>query len=108
MADGSCIAFFEDPGQPFDFKNQNDFDLHIALEVSHAHLLTMFKRGTSEAIDTRGISDHGAYDSIYFRDPNGYVIELTANKGQTQVQAGNSARQRLQTWREKQNKNIRG
>ena len=104
MADDSCIAFFEDPGQPFDFKNQNDFDLHIALEVSHAHLLTMFKRGTSEAIDTRGISDHGAYDSVYFRDPNGYVIELTANKGQTQAQAENSAHKSLHAWQEKQRK----
>jgi catechol 2,3-dioxygenase-like lactoylglutathione lyase family enzyme len=31
MADGSCMAFFEEPGEPFDFKEQRDFDLHIAL-----------------------------------------------------------------------------
>ena len=29
-------------------------------------------------IEVRGISDHGFTHSIYFRDPDGYVIELTA------------------------------
>src|SRR5690242_9441701 len=33
MDDGSCIAFFEAPRLPFEFKRQGDFDLHIALEV---------------------------------------------------------------------------
>jgi len=26
------------------------------------------------------VSDHGFVDSIYFRDPNGYVIELAAKR----------------------------
>ena len=38
----------------------------------------MFLKGPQEGIDTRGIADHGFVRSIYFRDPNGYVIELTA------------------------------
>jgi catechol-2,3-dioxygenase len=38
----------------------------------------MFSKGKESNIDTRGISDHGFIHSIYFRDPNGYVIELTA------------------------------
>ena len=33
MEDGSCLAFFEAPDMPFEFKDQHDFDLHIALEV---------------------------------------------------------------------------
>src|SRR6266446_10130207 len=33
MDDGSCLAFFEVPGLPFDFKDQNALDLHIALGV---------------------------------------------------------------------------
>ena len=37
-------------------------------------------KGLANGIDTRGISDHGFIDSIYFRDPNGYVIELTAKR----------------------------
>lgn len=80
MADGSCLAFFEEPDVPFDFKAQRDFDLHIALEVSRETLLAMFEKGKAAGIETRGISDHGFIDSIYFRDPNGYVIELAAPK----------------------------
>jgi len=37
----------------------------------------MFKKGNNSEIETRGIIDHGFIKSIYFRDPNGYVIELT-------------------------------
>ena len=78
LEDGSCIAFFEAPEQPFDFHNQHDFDLHIALQVDYQTLQSMYARGKSEGIDTRGISDHGFIHSIYFRDPNGYVVELAA------------------------------
>ncbi|NQU60916.1 MAG: VOC family protein [Rhodospirillales bacterium] len=78
MADGSCLAFFEAPDQPFDFKEQHDFDLHIALEVDAETLDAMFEKGKDEGIETRGVADHGFVHSIYFRDPNGYVIELTA------------------------------
>ena len=78
MGDGSFLAFFEAPGMPFEFKHQHDFDLHIALEVDQGTLQAMFEKGKAAGIDTRGISDHGFVRSIYFRDPNGYVIELTA------------------------------
>ena len=78
MGDGSFLAFFEAPDQPFEFKKQYDFDLHIALEVEPSILKEMFSKGKESNIDTRGISDHGFIHSIYFRDPNGYVIELTA------------------------------
>jgi catechol 2,3-dioxygenase-like lactoylglutathione lyase family enzyme len=80
MDDGSCLAFFEAPDMPFQFKNQHDFDLHIALEVSQQDLHTMFAKGKAAGMETRGISDHGFIDSIYFRDPNGYVVELTAKR----------------------------
>ena len=78
LDDGSCLAFFEAPEMPFEFKNQHDFDLHIALEVEPDALEAMFKRGKDEGREVRGISDHKFIRSIYFRDPNGYVIELTA------------------------------
>jgi catechol 2,3-dioxygenase-like lactoylglutathione lyase family enzyme len=32
MGDGSFLAFFEAPEYPFDFKDQHDYDLHIALD----------------------------------------------------------------------------
>lgn len=77
MDDGSSIAFFAEPSEPFDFSPQRDFDLHLALEVPMGKLHEMFQRGRAAGIETRGISDHGFISSIYFRDPNGYVIELT-------------------------------
>lgn len=80
MDDGSCLAFFEAPDMPFEFKVQHDFDLHIALEVSQQDLHTMFAKGKAAGLEVRGMSDHGFIDSIYFRDPNGYVIELTAKR----------------------------
>jgi catechol 2,3-dioxygenase-like lactoylglutathione lyase family enzyme len=78
MGDGSCLAFFEVPGSPFDFKAQHDFDLHIALEVDRATLDAMFAKGKAAGMEVRGVADHGFIHSIYFRDPNGYVIELSA------------------------------
>lgn len=78
MGDGSFLAFFEVPDSPFDFKDQHDYDLHIALEVNMDTLHAMFEKGKASGIDTRGIADHEFIKSIYFRDPNGYVIELTA------------------------------
>ena len=78
MDDGSCIAFFEEPDESFEFKNQRDFDLHLALSVDMDTLQTMLARGKAQGIETRGVSDHGFIQSIYFRDPNGYVVELAA------------------------------
>lgn len=101
MDDNSCIAFFEAPGQPFVFKDQHDFDLHIALEVSYENLIKMFEKGKKEKIDTRGISDHGFISSIYFRDPNGYVVELTAKKTSYKGISDSNARKNLQKWNEK-------
>ena len=80
MEDGSFPAFFEEPEAPFDLKAQRDFELHIALEVSVDHLQDMKAKGEMAGIETRGVSDHGFIDSIYFRDPNGYVIELAAKR----------------------------
>ena len=101
LADGSYLAFFEAPDRPFDFKRQHDYDLHIALEVDADTLTEMFARGQAAGIETRGISDHGFVDSIYFRDPNGYVIELTAKKpGHDAMMdpATNDARRILDNW----------
>ena len=78
LDDGSSLAFFEAPHMPFEFKDQHDFDLHIALEVEPDVLEAMFERGKREGREVRGISDHKFIRSIYFRDPNGFVIELTA------------------------------
>ena len=82
MDDGSFLAFFEVPDMPFEFKEQHDFDLHIALEVDYPVLETMRQKGLARGMEVRGPSDHGFIHSIYFRDPNGYVVELTAPVGE--------------------------
>ncbi|HSD44078.1 MAG TPA: VOC family protein [Burkholderiales bacterium] len=101
MDNGSYLAFFEAPDMPFEFKPQHDYDLHIALEVQPGVLEPMMAKGKSRGIETRGISDHGFIHSIYFRDPNGYVIELTAkmaNHDRAMDPATNGARARLDQW----------
>ena len=101
LGDGSFLAFFEAPDQPFEFKTQHDFDLHIALEVGEDELNAMWAKGKAHGIETRGIADHGFIDSIYFRDPNGYVIELTSKKpghDAAMNPALNDARRKLEAW----------
>jgi catechol 2,3-dioxygenase-like lactoylglutathione lyase family enzyme len=101
LDDGSSLAFFEAPHMPFEFKDQHDFDLHIALEVEPDVLEAMFRRGKQEGREVRGISDHKFIRSIYFRDPNGYVIELTAkrpNHDEIVAQARAEAHGQLARW----------
>jgi catechol 2,3-dioxygenase-like lactoylglutathione lyase family enzyme len=101
LEDGSYLAFFEAPDMPFEFKPQHDYDLHIALEVEPPVLQQMLAKGKAQGIETRGVSDHGFIDSIYFRDPNGYVIELCAKRPNHDAMmnpASNEAREKLQRW----------
>jgi catechol 2,3-dioxygenase-like lactoylglutathione lyase family enzyme len=103
LDDGSCLAFFEAPDSPFEFKRQSDYDLHIALEVSRDDLTRMFDKGKAAGIETRGYADHHFIDSIYFRDPNGYVVELTAKRPDHDAQmdpAKNGASATLARWQE--------
>ena len=81
MDDRSCLAFFEVPGSPFDFKRQDSLDLHIALRVEPETFDAMLDKAKAEGREVRGPVDHRFVRSIYFRDPNGYVIELTASTG---------------------------
>jgi len=101
LGDGSFLAFFEAPEMAFEFKPQHDFDLHIALEVDRPTLDLMHAKGRDSDIETRGVSQHGFIDSIYFRDPNGYVIELTCKADEhddAMDPARNGARQILDRW----------
>jgi catechol 2,3-dioxygenase-like lactoylglutathione lyase family enzyme len=101
LDDGSYLAFFDAPEMPFEFKEQHDFDLHIALEVTYDHMLAMKAKGEARGLDVRGVSDHHFIHSIYFRDPNGYVIELTArmpNHAEATNNTKNGARAKLDAW----------
>ena len=101
LGDGTFLAFFEAPGSPFDFKAQHDFDLHVAMEVAPDALEPMLARGRAMGIETRGPADHGVMRSIYFRDPDGYVVELTAKTPSHDAAmdpARNGARAKLDDW----------
>jgi len=101
MDDGSYLAFFEAPEMPFEFKDQHDFDLHIALEVPESHMLAMKHRAEERGMEVRGVSDHDFIHSVYFRDPNGYVVELTCkqpNHDQATDNSRNQARSKLDRW----------
>ena len=79
---------------------QLDFDLHIALEVDMP-FTPCSPKGKERGIETRGITDHGMVHSIYFRDPNGYVVELTAKTAahdDLMNPATNRAREILDIW----------
>ncbi len=101
IKDGSCIAFFEEPAQSFEFKKQRDFDLHIAFEVTLENLNKMYNKGIELNIDTRGIIDHGFIKSVYFRDPNGYVIELACPLEKIKNNSHSNNLNLLKNWQKK-------
>jgi catechol 2,3-dioxygenase-like lactoylglutathione lyase family enzyme len=76
---GNVLAFFELPTQPPMGRDPNtpDWVQHIAFKVQDRATLLEFKRHLeTERIDVLGVTDHGAFHSIYFFDPNGHRVEL--------------------------------
>ena len=103
MADGSCLAFFEAPDRPFEFKVQHDYDLHVALEVPLVDLELWKSKAKAAGVDVRGVANHRMIDSIYLRDPNGYVIELTGKRAahdELMDPSKNDARLHLARWQQ--------
>lgn len=77
MGDGSYLAFFDVPGIPFTFIEHEPSDLHIALEVDAPTLKGYVERAEAMGVPVFGPAELEYLQSIYFRDPNGYIIELT-------------------------------
>ena len=101
LGDGSFLAFFEVPDQPFEFMTRHDYDLHIALEIAAEALEPFLAKGKAAGLESRGIADHRFIRSVYFRDPNGYVVELTAKMpahDQALDPGENAAREKLDGW----------
>ena len=82
LGDDSFMAFFETLGVPFEAREYSDFDLHFAVEVDEGALDLMVARARERGVEVRGPVDHQVIRSIYLRDPNGYVVELTAKTPQ--------------------------
>lgn len=104
LKDGSFIAFFEVPDSPFEFKEQHDFDLHLALEADPEDVFRAVTAAKERGLEVRGPSDHGFIRSTYFRDPNGYVVELalrTHIHEAFDAEAPKAARAILDAWKAK-------
>jgi len=75
------LAFFDLPDTPATdetFAEKWGFDLHLALRVAdHAALDAWKARLEAADVPVKGPIDHGICSSIYFTDPNGYVMEFT-------------------------------
>lgn len=77
---GNVLAFFELPNSPAMGRDPNtpDWVQHIALELDDRdELLGAKARLEAAGIDVLGPTDHGIFESIYFRDPSGHRLELT-------------------------------
>lgn len=102
LKDGSFIAFFEAPDQPFDFRPQHDFDLHLALESDAEEVERVKAAARAAGVEVRGPANHGFVTSTYFRDPNGYVVELAVKApthGDYVREAPDAAHAVLRAWR---------
>ncbi|MGF6612770.1 catechol 2,3-dioxygenase-like lactoylglutathione lyase family enzyme [Paraburkholderia sp. WSM4175] len=103
MADGSTMAFFECTNLPLPSSPSHPaydvFD-HIALEVSDTAELMRWKEWlVSQGVDVLGPVDHkGIIQSIYFRDPNGYRLELTTPIDPAWNQHTTQAQEDLNHW----------
>ncbi len=76
---GNVLAFFELPTRPPMGRDANtpNWVQHIAFKVRDRETLLGFKSHLeAEGIDVLGVTDHGAFHSIYFFDPNGHRVEL--------------------------------
>jgi glyoxylase I family protein len=82
MADGSTVAFFEAPDlpplEPPPHPAYSTFQ-HLALEVASPAIVDGWKEWLeANDVEVLGPVDHKIIYSIYFHDPNGLRLELTA------------------------------
>ena len=81
--DGRLITFFVRPTRTTD-PTPNPQDIgnlhHIAYTVSRATYTQVAARLNERGIENTGNIDRGFMDSIYFRDPNGQLLEMACFK----------------------------
>ena len=84
MSDGSYVAFFDLGDDEISKYCPDTYEWvnHLALEVDDVATLQAFKERLEAAgVAVKGPKNHHFVDSIYFYDPNGIRLELTAWKG---------------------------
>jgi glyoxylase I family protein len=79
---GNILAFFELPNSPEMGADRNtpDWVQHIAFELDDLPALHRAREALlAEGLEVIGPTNHGVFQSIYFRDPNGHRLELAVN-----------------------------
>jgi len=103
LRDGSFIAFFDlgDDVAALPSPNTPLWVNHISFRVdAKADLQAMKDRLEAHGVQVLGITDHHIFDSIYFFDPNGVRLELTAQRADEfqMLQESKTAHARLNEW----------
>ena len=81
--DGRLITVFTNEGRKADparKKPQAGDVHHIAFSVSRVSFAQAIRRLEERGIANTGVRDRGFMDSIYFRDPMGFLVELATYK----------------------------
>ncbi|HZC78890.1 MAG TPA: VOC family protein, partial [Ktedonobacterales bacterium] len=81
--DGRLLTYFVRPTRENDTtpNPQGIGNLHhMAVTVSHAVYTQVVERLKERGIENTGPIDRGFMDSIYFRDPNGQLLEMACYK----------------------------
>jgi catechol 2,3-dioxygenase-like lactoylglutathione lyase family enzyme len=103
LQDGSFIAFFDlgDDEAALPSPNTPLWVNHISFRVgSQQALRDMKARLEAHGIEVLGVTDHHIFHSIYFFDPNGIRLELTAQLADEfqMLQESRTAHSRLAEW----------
>jgi catechol 2,3-dioxygenase-like lactoylglutathione lyase family enzyme len=81
LGDGNYIAFFDAPqsAAPDSFELVHGFDRHVAFEAAdEATMIEWRNKLNAAGVPCFGPIDHGFVKSVYFSDPNGLPLEITA------------------------------
>ncbi|MES2787896.1 MAG: VOC family protein [Pseudomonadota bacterium] len=103
LQDGSFIAFFDLGNDEAALPSPNTplWVNHISFRVdSQQALRDMKERLEAHGVEVLGITDHHIFHSIYFFDPNGVRLELTAQLADEfqMLQESKTAHARLAEW----------
>ncbi|NJS36161.1 MAG: VOC family protein [Brachymonas sp.] len=106
LQDGSFIAFFDlgDDTAAEASRNTPLWVNHISFRVNTVQDLEAMKaRLQAAGVDVLGVTDHHIFKSIYFFDPNGIRLELTAQLADEfqMLQESKTAHARLAEWGER-------
>jgi glyoxylase I family protein len=106
LQDGSFIAFFDlgDDQASEPSPNTPRWVNHISFRVDSVQALHDMKaRLEAHGVEVLGVTDHHIFHSIYFFDPNGVRLELTAQLADEfqMLQESKTAHARLAEWTER-------